>query len=140
MTQATQSRATNRARAYFEGNVFMDVTNVASSTYWEAGSRLLSSAGGSGNDVCGSAIGRNCTSSIYTNSAEYEGWMDTSFVGNWGDLTTAECAEASEIKSTVPASAGNILSASGSVQANSSSGSVTASRCAKKARRHNNLR
>ncbi|KAL2849948.1 pectin lyase fold/virulence factor [Aspergillus pseudoustus] len=95
----------------FEGNVFTDVKNVASSAFWAKGSLFLSSADGSGNDACTSAIGRKCASSIYTNSGEYAGHTDPSFAGNWGDLTIAKCAEASEIENSVPTSAGNTLDA-----------------------------
>lgn len=98
-----------QGQGLFEGNVFTDIANIADDTTWEAGSLFLSSADGSGNDACSSYIGRDCTSSIYTNSEGGEGYTDASFLSDWADLTVAECTEASEIESTVPQSAGATL-------------------------------
>ncbi|KAL3438119.1 putative pectin lyase C [Aspergillus tetrazonus] len=99
-----------QGQGLFEGNVFQDVTTVVSSTFWEAGDLFLSSADGTGNDACASYIGRNCASSIYTNDGgDYTSYTDGSWLGDWSGLTIAECAEASEIESTVPTSAGNTL-------------------------------
>ncbi|KAL4976304.1 putative pectin lyase C [Aspergillus desertorum] len=55
-------------------------------------------------------ISRNCASSIYTNDGgDYTSYTGVSWLGDWSGLTIAECAEASEIESTVPKSAGNTL-------------------------------
>ncbi|KAL3493263.1 putative pectin lyase C [Aspergillus germanicus] len=100
----------------FEGNVWTDVADIASDANWVDGSLFLSSADGSGNDACASYIGRNCASSIYANSGgDYTSYTDASFLANWGDLTIAECAEASEIQSSVPGGAGNTLASSSSM-------------------------
>ncbi|KAL4947758.1 pectin lyase fold/virulence factor [Aspergillus filifer] len=98
-----------QGQGLFEGNVYTDVPTITSDYYWESGSLFFSSADGSGNDACASYIGRNCASSIYTNSAGEEGYTDASFLSGWSDLTIAECAEASDIESTVPTSAGATL-------------------------------
>ncbi|KAL4809475.1 pectin lyase fold/virulence factor [Aspergillus unguis] len=98
-----------QGQGLFEGNVFTDVPTVTSDQFWEAGSLFLSSADGSGNDACASYIGRDCASSIYTNSDGYSGYTDASFLSDWSDLTIAECQEASEIESSVPSSAGATL-------------------------------
>ncbi|KAL4917578.1 pectin lyase fold/virulence factor [Aspergillus aurantiobrunneus] len=98
-----------QGQGLFEGNVFTNVATIADDTTWEAGSLFLSSADGTGNDACESYIGRSCASSIYTNSGDMSAYTDASFLSGWGDLTIAECAEASEIEGSVSQSAGVTL-------------------------------
>ena len=93
------------ARGIFEGNVFSNVQNVVA----DYKGKLFGSPDANTNKQCSSALGRACEVNLFQGStvaSSLTSLKDTSFFGEFKDLTVPKAAAASSITQTIPARAG----------------------------------